>query len=147
MDFLHIMAAGRLVLDPEDLEWIPTIGGVNVAKKIAGQTIEFEPMSSALDWGIGRVFRGSYSTVDPEEIERLLKHDEYGVRFVAIDDDGSELAPDEWVFQELPDGKVKCNLTERIFKNWAGAKGHQQSKVFKEAMKDYLALKKANLLD
>lgn len=146
MDFLHVMAGARLVRDPDDLEYIATIGGTHVPKKITGFTAEFTPMSAELDWGIGRVFRGSYSTTNPKIIEWLLKHSDYGNRFVAIGDDGSELAPDEWVFQELPDGKVKCNLTERVFKNWAGAKGHQNSAVFKEALEDYKALKKADLL-
>jgi len=143
MEFYSIPARLRLVIEPSDIQYIPTGGGKFQTRVIKGTTVEFEPIDAAsqgLPWAsrnlVARdgVVRGRYKTNDPDLINRLREDTRYGVSYIAVTEDGRDLIDEDYYFIDLPDGRTMFTLTRKIFKSRQGAMGYKQSAEYKEAM-------------
>lgn len=147
MVFLHKAGRGRVVLTQSVFDF----------KKVAGQegdtrvpkwgkTVEFQPMKANAGLRLnGKTWRGHKDLQDGELSALLMQHQNYGVDFIAMSEDGGEAELIDTFFESKPDGSVYCWVTDRTFINSQGAAGHKDSKQFQEAVQTYLDNARANL--
>ncbi len=143
MVFLHRMRRGRTVIVPSTFEYIKE-QGIDGFRRIPkwGKTVEYEPLGPEFTDGMrlrGRNWRGSKDITDGKLQSILMTHPNYGLDFIAMDEEGGEAELiDSFFTANKANDTVYCWVTDRTFINAQGAAGHKTSKEFTEAVETYL---------
>ena len=121
----------------------------NVSEIVPGRRIQFQRLASPMPcsvfpekgtsfrWGAEGVIDSSLAAkqADMEEqevINWLLHHDDYGVKFVAIDEDsGVPLAAEEVVLEKAGEKGWRCKVCDQYIQDDRGKKSHLESRKHK----------------
>jgi hypothetical protein len=121
----------------------------NVTEIVPGRRIQFQRLAqpmpcstfpekgSGFRWGAEGILNSALAAkqADMEEqevINWLLHHDDYGVSFIAVDEDeGVPLAAEDVVLEKAGEKGWRCTVCDQYIQDDRGKKGHLESRKHK----------------
>ncbi len=138
MVFFHHMREGKVVLKASVFEHIK-VEGEDGYRRVPkwGKSVQFNAMNGDFRYK-NRSWRGEKDVTEGKLASLLMLHPRYGLDFIAFKDEGGDADLLDSFFDKQENGTVYCWITDRSFINEQGAAGHRTSKVFEQAVEDYM---------